>query len=252
MLIKLLRLFVLFILIAACDWQAHVYAWDEESRAIIEVYDVDIDRDGGQLTASYHDPSGWDQLVRRYNNAEALAQDLPQILAQAPSSAKTRLFFGNNISGEILSAIQGSGSTVCEGDTCTSRQPLVVGHYYISARYDGGGYVSGCISRNTPHVNAILRDTNVGGSAGLLFDLHVAMWRDSHGNTCLGMYESARRAINWCPPCTSVPRRMSESASAVRDGIRDGLMRMNIPLLTATTLATIMAGMIIVLAPAGV
>jgi hypothetical protein len=103
----------------------------------------------------------------------------------------------------------------------------------------GFNYISGCISRTTSYCAVRLRDTRSGGSAGLLFDMHAAAWRDA-GRNCFGVYESARGLANVCT-CAPSARDFAEMTRTITERLYQAFLAVGLTVAAAASMARMIA-----------
>jgi|GEM_PF-6477927 len=103
-----------------------------------------------------------------------------------------------------------------------------VGNYRLRFDYHYG-YVSGCIRRNTNHVNLAI-NTRDGRQ---LINIHIAGWKRNSYDYCFGVYESTR-GRSWC----SCPK---DYYVAVRDYVLAALLAIGLAYAVAWAIAQVAA-----------
>jgi len=189
---------------------------------------------------------GDDGFLYAYTQDGAIFTDEAEFTAVLPTyqammddaGVELRLIPGPNL-GVHFSSEAGATSTDGVGvsrEALDGRIPYTP--YYFSTGC-GYGHVAGCVSRPTSYCAVRLRDTRYSGGSGLLFDLHVAVYRDA-GRACFGLYESARGLVNSCN-CTPSARDLGEMTRQVTDRLYQVFLSVGLTVAAAASMARMLA-----------
>jgi hypothetical protein len=169
------------------------------------------------------------------DSASAYDAEAPGIIQSAVARGEEiRFVLGEHLSAELAE----SGGAVGQLPHDTLNPIYVPGTNWVVTMGCQVNQVNGCVGgKIAPYCALRLRTDPASGTGQLLFDLHLATWKDPTGHRCFGLYESGPwNLVNYCT-CLPTGQDIWSAYGTVKDKVYHSFLSMGLGIAASWVLA---------------